>query len=100
MLTARSYNRLMPTCPRRLLPRALPWFLLAAAACGGDPDVVTPPGDGGGGNGGTSSSSGDGGGFVGSMAASGGAGGESGCEGVSCRADQHCEEADGQGTCV
>ncbi|WP_437989751.1 CARDB domain-containing protein [Sorangium sp. So ce145] len=90
----------MPTCPRRLLPRALPWFLLAAAACGGDPDVVLPPGDGGGGTGGTSSSSGDGGGFVGSMASSGGAGGESGCEGVSCQEDQHCEEEDGQGTCV
>ncbi|XXX73192.1 CARDB domain-containing protein [Sorangium sp. So ce134] len=88
----------MPTCPRRILPRALPWFLLAAAACS-NPEIVNHPGEGGGGGVGASTSEGTG--FVGTSVGSGGAGGsETGCEGVECRPDQRCEVEDGQGTCV
>ncbi|WP_129578007.1 MULTISPECIES: FG-GAP-like repeat-containing protein [Sorangium] len=89
----------MPTCPRRIIPLALPWFLFAAAACS-NPEIVNHPGEGGGGGGGGASTS-EGTGFVGTTTGSGGAGGvESGCEGVRCRPDQHCEVEDGQGTCV
>ncbi|XXT15909.1 FG-GAP-like repeat-containing protein [Sorangium sp. So ce429] len=89
----------MPTCPRRLLPLALPWFLLAAAACS-NPEIVTQPGEAGGGGAGGSTIESTGV-FVGSTVGSGGAGGvEIGCEGVACRPDQRCEREDGQATCV
>ncbi|WP_437807497.1 FG-GAP-like repeat-containing protein [Sorangium sp. So ce1078] len=88
----------MPTCPRRMLPLALPSFLLAAAACS-NPEIVMSPGESGGG--GAASSTSEGTGFVGTSAGTGGTGGvEPGCEDVDCRPDQRCEIEDGQGTCV